>query len=210
MTTEECLRCWLLKRVDEDRSSFQTLANALGTGNVLAPDTSTKTSLTVVGTLDNLLLVSPWLSWNDWSERLFLDDPGFIWWVVNDGWLDEEALAGSNVWLANSELVALILYAALVNWSYFEIELCHLRVRKEVLDLLVLHLVLDWTKMSAIHWSADSHRLGEFDHCSQHLLVNVLVNVDTLCGNANLARVLESTHDKLRSNRLDVDIGKND
>lgn len=110
MAAEESLWCWLLERVDEDRAGFQTLADALSTGDVLAPHASTKTGLAGVGTLDDLLLVIPWLRWDDGSEGLLLDDHAVIWRVVDDRWLDKEALAGSNVWLADSELVALALW----------------------------------------------------------------------------------------------------
>lgn len=159
VATEEGLWCRLLERIDEDRASFQTLANGLSTGNVLAPHTSTETSLAVVRTLDHLFLVRPWLGWDDWTERFLLDDHGVVWRVVDDGWLDEEALASRNVGLANGELVALTLRSEVYQRLFSTIftGFVYLCVLEESLDLLVLHLVLDWTKVCAVDWCTDSH-----------------------------------------------------
>lgn len=64
--------------------------------------------------------------------------------------------------------------------------------------------------MGTVSWCTDSHGLGELDHSGESLLIDVLVDVDTLSGNTDLSRVLESAHDELRSDSLDVNIGEND
>lgn len=87
--------------------------------------------------------------------------------------------------------------------------IAYLGVLEEGLDLLVLHLVLNWAEVGAIGRSTDSHGLGEFNHGRKGLLVDVLVDVNTLGSDTNLTGVLESAHDELRSNSLDINIGKN-
>jgi hypothetical protein len=115
VATKEGLWCWLLEGVDEDGSSFQTLADSLSTGDVLAPHASTETSLAGISALDDLLLVVPWLGWDDGAEWLLLDDHAVVWRVVDDGWLDEEALSRGDIGLANGELVALALWSVLAS-----------------------------------------------------------------------------------------------
>lgn len=210
MATEEGLGRWLLERVDEDGSSLQTLTNALGTSDVLAPHTCSKTGLAGVGTLDNLLLIVPWLGRNNWTKRLFLDDHRVVRRIVDDGWLDEKTFARSNVWLTNGELVTLALCNGLATMiPAISCTTTYLGVLEEGLDLFVLHLVLNWAKLGTVSRSTNGHGLCAFDHSGKSLLVYVLVDVDTFGGNANLARILESAHHELRSNCLDVHIWEN-
>lgn len=107
--TEEGLRSRLLPRVDENRSGFQTSADPLGALEVLAPDTGSETGVGAVGATDDVLLVGPGEGGDDGAERLFLDDAAVLGWVVNDGGLDEEALAGFDIRFADGELVVLFL-----------------------------------------------------------------------------------------------------
>jgi hypothetical protein len=193
MATEQRLRRWLLPRVYEHRSSLETLGDPLCVLDIIAPDAGTETSQRAIGTLDDLLLVRPWLSWHNWSERLFLDDTAVVWRVIDDSWLDEETLAVADVCRTNGELVALVF-----------------GILEHVLDLLVLHLVLDGSKERARLWVADLDGLGELNHGLEHLIVDTLVDVDTLGGDADLSGVLEGAHYELWSNLLHVNIGKDD
>ena len=193
MATEDGLWSWLLPGVNEDRSGLQFLANPLSSLDVLAPHAGSKTGKGVVSTLDDLGLIRPRLSWNNWAEWLLLDDAAVVWRVVDDGWLDVEALAGCDVWLANGELVALLL-----------------GVLEEALDLLILHLVLDWSEQRARVRSADLDRLGELDHLLEHLVVDVFVNVDALGGDADLTGVLEGSHHEFWCDLVDVDVWQDD
>lgn len=192
VTTEDGLRGRLLPRVDEDGSSFQASCNLAGLLDIAAPDAGAETRLGVVGTGNDLLKVGPWLGGDNGAEGLLSDDARLVGRVVDDGRLNEEALAGCNIGLTDGELVAL-----------------GLAVGEELLDLLILHGVLDGAEqVVAIVWVSDLDGLCEIDHLLQELLVNGLVNVDALGGDADLSRVLESAHDDFRSDLLDVDIGK--
>ena len=76
--------------------------------------------------------------------------------------------------------------------------------------MMCLHLVLNRSEQGVGAGCAGLDGLGELDHLLQHLIVDILVDVDTLGGDTDLAGVLESTHDELWSNLLDVDVGQND
>ena len=93
VAAEKCLRRWLLPRVDEHRSSLESLANRLSALDVLAPDTGAETSIRSIRALDNLFLITPRLCWDDRSERLFLNNLAIVGWVIDDGRLDEESLS---------------------------------------------------------------------------------------------------------------------
>jgi hypothetical protein len=189
VTTEDGLRSGLLEGVDENGASFEASGDLLGVLDILAPDTGTKTGVGVVGTLNDLLLVRPGLGGNDGAERLLGDDAAVVGRVVDDGRLDEEALLSGGGVLADGELVAVLL-----------------GVREELLDLLVLHLVLDGAEQGAGLGVADLDGLGEVDHLGEELGVDALVDVDTLGGDTDLARVLEGTHDDLGSDLLDIHV----
>ena len=194
VSTEGSLRCRLLVRVDEDGSGFQPPGDLACLLDVLAPHAGTETGICVVGASNDFLEVGPWLCGHNGAEGLLLNDAGVVWRVVDDSGLDEVALCCGNVGLAHSELVAL-----------------GLAVFEEALDTVVLHLVLDGTKkVVAIVGVADLDVLCEVDHLLNELLVDGLVNIDALCGNADLARVLESAHNNLRGDLLDVDVREND
>lgn len=105
VAAKECLWCWLLPRVDEDGARLQTLSDPLRSLDVLSPDAGTKTRIGVVRPLDDLLLVRPWLGWHDGPEWLLGDDLGVVGRVVDNGWLDEEALARLDICIADRELV---------------------------------------------------------------------------------------------------------
>lgn len=193
VATEDSLGSRLLEGVDEDGAGLEALGDLLGVGDVLAPDTGTKTGVGVVGALDDLLLIGPGLGGDDGAEGLLGDDAAVVGGVVDDGRLDEEALLGGGSFLADGELVALLA-----------------GILEELLDLLVLHLVLDGAEEGAGVGVADLNGLGEVDHLGEELGIDALVDVDALGGNADLAGVLEGTHDDLRSGLLDVDVGKDD
>jgi len=193
VTTEDGLRSGLLEGVDEDGAGLEALGDLLGVGDVLAPDTGTEAGLSVVGALDDLLLVGPGLGGHDGAEGLLSDDTAIVGRVVNDGGLNEVTLALGGGVLADGELVAVLL-----------------GVLEELLDLLVLHLVLDRAEQGAGLRVANLDGLGEVDHLLEELLVDALVDVDTLGGDADLAGVLEGTHDNLRGGLLDIDVGEDD
>jgi hypothetical protein len=193
VATEDGLRSGLLEGVDEDGAGLEASGDLLGVLDVLAPDTGTETGVGVVGTLDDLLLVRPGLGGDNGAERLLGDDAAVVGRVVDDGRLDEEALLGRGGVLADGELVAVLL-----------------SVREEFLDLLVLHLVLDRAEEGAGFGVTDLDGLGEVDHLGEELGVDALVDVDTLGGDTDLARVLEGTHDDLGSDLLDIDVRQDD
>ena len=147
VTTEDGLRSGLLEGVDEDGAGLEALGDLLSVGDVLAPDTGTKTGLSVVGALDNLLLVGPGLGGHDGAEGLLGNDAAVVGRVVDDGGLDEVALVRGGGVLADGELVAVLL-----------------GVGEELLDLLILHLVLNGAEQGARLGVADLDRLGEVDH----------------------------------------------
>lgn len=190
---------------------MQTESNTLGGLLVLTPDASTKTGIAVVGTVDDLLLIRVRLDGKNKTELLLLDDLAVVGRVVDDGGLEPEAVLRLDISAASNEVVALVL-----------------AVLEESLDLLVLHLVLDGTEHGTLLiGSADLEAGGDLGHCVDHGSVNLLVDVDTLGGNADLMRelaserhvgddltylttVLEGTHDELRSSSLNVDILSDD
>jgi hypothetical protein len=70
-----------------------------------------------------------------------------------------------------------------------------------------LHLVLDRAEhVVTVIGVSDLDRLGEVDHLCEEILVDGLVDVDTLGGYADLSTVLECTHNDLRCDLLDVDV----
>lgn len=74
-----------------------------------------------------------------------------------------------------------------------------------------MHLILNGTeKVVAVVWVADLDGLGEVDHLLEKLLVDGLVDVDTLGGYTDLTGVLECAHDNLRSDLLNVDVWQDD
>jgi len=194
VSTKDGLRRRLLPRVDEDGPSFEPACHLAGLLDILTPHTGTETSLGIVGTGNDLFQVRPRLRGHNGAKRLLGNDAGVVGRVINNGRLDEEALSGSDVGLANCELVALLL-----------------AVCKEGLDLLVLHGVLDGAKqVVAVIWVAHLDRLGEGNHLSEEVLVDGLVDVDTLGSDADLARVLEGTHYDFGCHFLDIDVREND
>jgi hypothetical protein len=205
------LRSGLLERVDEDAAGLQTESDALSSLLILTPDTSTKTSIAVVSTVDNLFLIRVRLARNDKTKLFFLDNLAVVGRVINNGRLEPEAVLLLDVSAAGNEVVALVL-----------------AVLEESLDLFVLHLVLDGTEHGAFFVGcADFEAGGDLGHCVDHGSVDFLVDVDALGGNADLVRklalercmrddqtyltaVLEGTHDELRSSSLNVNILSDD
>lgn len=170
------MRGGLLEGVDEDASGLQTESNTLGGLLVLTPDASTKTGIAVVGTVDDLLLVRVRLDRKNKTELLFLDDLAVVGRVVDDGGLKPETVLRLDISAAGDEVVALVL-----------------AVLEESLDLLVLHLVLDGAEHGTLLvGSTDLEAGGDLGHCVDHGSVDLLVDVNTLGGNADLARKLAS------------------
>ena len=86
-----------------------------------------------------------------------------------------------------------------------------LGVFEERLDLLVLHLVLDWAEeVGVISIRASFEGLGELNHGSQEVLVDALVNEDTLRVDTDLARVEPGAHGTLLGGTWDVNVWKDD
>lgn len=177
---------------------------------VFTPDASTKTRVAVVGTSDDFLLVRVRLDWKNKTELLFLNDLAVVRRVVNDGRLEPETGLVFDIGAAGSELVALVL-----------------AVLEEGLDLLILHLVLNGAKHDALFVGCADLQTGcSLGHCVNHRSVDLLVNVNSLGGNANLVArsasvssigtrptylttVLEGSHNKLWSSSLNVNILSN-
>ena len=65
VSAEDGLRRRLLEAVDEDRAGLQSLADALGALDVLAPDAGAQTGERVVRAADDLFFVGPGLCWDD-------------------------------------------------------------------------------------------------------------------------------------------------
>jgi hypothetical protein len=205
------LRSGLLERVDEDTASLQTESDALGSLLILTPDTSTKTSIAVVSTVDNLLLIRVRLARNNKTKLLFLDDLAVVGRVVDDGGLKPETVLLLDISTAGDKVVALVL-----------------AVLEESLDLFVLHLVLDGTEHGAFFVGcADLEAGGDLGHCVDHGFVDLFVDVDALGSDTDLVRklasgryirggstyltaVLEGTHDKLGSSSFNVNILSDD
>jgi hypothetical protein len=168
------LRSGLLERVDEDTAGLQTESDALSSLLILTPDTSTKTSIAVVSTVDNLFLIRVRLARDNKTKLFFLDNLAVIGRVVDDGGLKPETVLLLDVSAAGNEVVALVL-----------------AVLEESLDLFVLHLVLDGTEHGALLIGcADLEAGGDLGHCVDHGFVDLLVDVDALGGNADLVRKL--------------------
>ena len=88
VSAKERLGRGLFPRVDEHGAGLETLANALRTLDVLAPDAGTKTGIRVVRSLDDFLLIRPWLGRDDGAEGLLGDDQGVVWRVIDNSGLD--------------------------------------------------------------------------------------------------------------------------
>jgi len=158
---------------------LQTKGNALSSLLVLAPDTGTKTSVGVVGTVDYLLLIRVWLNGQDQTELLLLDDLAVVGRVVDDGGLKPESILLLDICAASDEVIALVF-----------------TVLEESLDLLVLHLVLDGAEHGTfVVRVANLEASSDLDHCVDHGSVNLLVDVDTLGGNADLVGGLAKNRD---------------
>jgi len=105
------------------------------------------------------------------TERLLGDDARVVRRVVDDRRLYEVAGTLFDLLGADGELVTVLL-----------------AVLEELLHLLVLHFVLDGSDQDAgLVARADLDALGEGDHGFQEGLVDVLVDVDALGGDADLA-----------------------
>ncbi len=95
------------------------------------------------------------------TEWFLGNDARVVWRVVDDGRLDEVAVALLDVLRSDGELVAVLL-----------------AVLEELLHLFVLHFVLDGADQDAVVVAgADLDALGEVDHGFQEGLVDVLVDV---------------------------------
>ena len=170
------MRSGLFEGVDEDTAGLETESNTLGSLLILTPDTSTKTGVAVVSTVDDLVLIRVRLARNNETKLLFLDDLAVVGRVVDNGRLEPEALLLLDISTAGNEVVALVL-----------------AVLEESLDLLVLHLVLDGAEHGTLLvGSTDLEAGGDLGHCVDHGSVDLLVDVNTLGGNADLARKLAS------------------
>lgn len=184
----------LLKRVDKDRTGLQPARNLRRLVDVRAPHARAQPGVRVVGARNDFLEVRPGLCRDDGAKGLFLDDAGGVGRVVDDGRRDEVAFPAGQVRGADGEGVAL-----------------GGAVSEEAFDALVLHLVLHGAEqVVAVVGVADFDRLGEGDHLRYELLVDALVDVDALGGDADLARVLEGAHDDLGCDLLDVDVRQDD
>ena len=126
------------------------------------------------------------------TERFFLDDHGIVWRVIDDGRLDEVAITLLDLWLPGREGVSVLLAVA-----------------EEVLNFFVLHVVLDGAEHDAcLVAAADFEGLGEVHHGFDEGLVDAFVDVDALCGDADLARVEEGAHGDFGGGLGDVDVGE--
>jgi len=190
VAAEERLRNWLGKAVDEYVARLDSGGGLLGFFDVLAEDACTETNFAVICTGNNLFFVRPRLRGDNWPEWLLHDDTGIIWRVIDDGRSDEIAFAWGNVWLACNEFIALAL-----------------AIFKESLDLLILHRVLDRTEHDTfLVRAADLEILGELCHSLNKFGVDRFVDVHTLSGNADLARVEKATHGNFWYSLVHIDI----
>jgi hypothetical protein len=86
-----------------------------------------------------------------------------------------------------------------------------LAVLEEALNTFVLHRILNSTEHDALLIRrADFKGLRESNHCCEELLVDAFVDVDTLGGNADLARVEESAHGDFWGYLGNVDVWTDD
>ncbi len=128
------------------------------------------------------------------TKRLLGDDARVVGRVVDDRRLDEVAGTLFDLLGADGELVTVLL-----------------AVLEELLYLLVLHFVLDGPDQdTGLVARADLDALGEGDHGFQEGLVDVLVDVDALGGDADLARVIEGAHGNFGGGLFDVDVWEDD
>ncbi len=124
------------------------------------------------------------------TEWLLGDNPRVIRWVIDDGWLDEVALALVDLICAHSELVAVLF-----------------TVLEELLHFLILHFVLDRADHDALLVALTNlDTLSEVHHSLEEGLIDVLMDVDALCGDADLSRVVERTHGDFGSGLFDVNV----
>ena len=65
VAAEEGLRSRLLPRVDPYGARLESAGNALGALDILTPHTGAEAGKGAVGSLDNFLLIGPWLRWDD-------------------------------------------------------------------------------------------------------------------------------------------------
>ena len=84
----------------------------------------------------------------------------------------------------------------------------NLSVLKDILNRLILRPILDGPKNSIVARRTNFQSLSEFYHLLKHLIVNILVNIDSLCRHANLTRVLKSPHNKFWGNLFNVHVRK--
>ena len=104
------------------------------------------------------------------TERFLLDDSRLVRWIVNDRRLDKVALRLLYIRHANCKFVAL-----------------RLGVCEKVLDLIVLHRVLDGANHDSLFVArADFEALGEVYHCINERPVDAFMDVDALRGHADL------------------------
>ena len=140
----------------------------MGSGLLERVDPDTASLQTEGDTLGGFLVLAP-----DASTKTGVAVVGR---VVDDGRLEPVAILLLDISTAGNEVVALVL-----------------AVLEESLDLLVLHLVLDGTEHGALLIRrADFETGSDLGHCIDHGSVDLLVDVDTLGGNANLAKKLAS------------------
>ncbi|KAI3479986.1 hypothetical protein L1887_57884 [Cichorium endivia] len=177
-TTERNGRMMTHHSRDPHGTALDLASDALGGSVVRTPNGGTKTPLGVVDTLDEIGLVLPLEQGHDGAEGLLLDELAVLGRVVDDA--------------ERVEVAFLLLDLA----SRDEVELLVLGLLEELADLVILHLVVDGTKHDALLVTgAHLEVLNDLGECRLELVVDVLVDVDALGGDADLARVEEGTEE---------------
>lgn len=176
--------------VDPDATGLELAGHAGCLLEVVGPHRGAKTHLRVVCAVNDILLVLPYEEGHDGTEWLFCDNAGVLLRVVDDGGGDEVAGLAGVVLAADSDVPLFLL-----------------NVVEECLDLLKLHAVLDGAEEDTLFVALASFEgLGKLDGCFLELGVDVLVHVDALDREANLARVQESEGGDLLGGRGDVNV----
>ena len=180
--------------VDPHAARLELVRYFLCLADVGAEDRRAEPEARRVRRLDDLCEIGIWHAGDDRPERLFLDVAGGGGRVVEDGGVDEVALALLHVRLTRNELVPLLL-----------------RVLVESANALVLHVVLDGTQGDALLGRrADLEGFGDGGEGGGEGGVDGVGHVDALDGDADLARVEEGAHGDLGRDGRNVDVGQDD
>jgi hypothetical protein len=125
--------------------------------------------------------------------------------VIDDRRLNEIALALYDLRLPDCELIAVLL-------AIFQKGLDSLvpgvvgRLKCERYRNDLLHEVLHGAKHDILRFRAHLQGLRILDHFGHEAVVYLFMNVNTLGGNAHLARILECAHCNVRCNYVNVDV----